>query len=92
MQVKMLKSDKGAPEGHTVFTYVEGEVYELPTSLAEAFISNGSAAPCKGDASIKIAEKDTTTNLPRDTKALAGGKEEKALNKKEAKADKKAGK
>lgn len=43
MRVLMIRTALGAPEGHTTETYREGEEYDLPDWLAEAFIADGYA-------------------------------------------------
>lgn len=43
VEITMLKSDRGAPEGHTVFDYAEDATVSVPKDLADAFISTGSA-------------------------------------------------
>lgn len=35
--IKMLKTAKGASEGHTIATYLEGEEYEVSETLAACF-------------------------------------------------------
>ena len=43
MKIKMIADDRGAPDGHTVETYVKGEEYDLPKWLAEHFIETDKA-------------------------------------------------
>ena len=38
MKIKMLETKLAAPDGFTIATYTEGETYDLPQTLAEAFI------------------------------------------------------
>lgn len=41
MLIRMLETRKGSPDGRFVHTYREGQEYELPDSLARAFVRNG---------------------------------------------------
>jgi hypothetical protein len=49
MKIKMLETKQAAPDGFTIATYTEGEVYDLPQSLAEAFIREKWAVKAKTD-------------------------------------------
>lgn len=50
----MLITQKGSPDGIQVVEYKEGEVYELPLSLALVFLDHGWA---EEDKSLDIPEK-----------------------------------
>lgn len=41
--IKMTSNDRGAPHGHTVVEYREGEEYEVPQWLADYFVEKDSA-------------------------------------------------
>jgi hypothetical protein len=47
MHVKMTKTEKGSEDGRFVKEYRAGEEYDLPTSLAKAFIAMGAAEETK---------------------------------------------
>lgn len=48
-RILMLKDDRGAPDGHTLFDYKEGKEYDVSEDLALAFMSTDSAMLCDGD-------------------------------------------
>ena len=37
IKVKMIATERGSPDGANVLTYLEGEAYTLPDSLARVF-------------------------------------------------------
>ena len=39
MKVKMLNTKKGSPDGTSVNTYLSGQEYDMPNSLADVFIN-----------------------------------------------------
>ena len=39
VKIKMIRSEKGSPDGIAVKLYREGEVYDVPVDLAECFLS-----------------------------------------------------
>lgn len=41
MKIKMLETRTGSPDGRTVHSYVRGEEYEMPDSLARVFVDEG---------------------------------------------------
>ena len=43
MKIKMLKTEKGSPDGFTVKVYKAGSEVHLPNDLSAAFIAIGSA-------------------------------------------------
>lgn len=43
MQVKMLETRRGSPDGFTVARYHAAGIYEIPDSLAASFINKGQA-------------------------------------------------
>jgi hypothetical protein len=44
-RMTMTETEDGSPEGSTVRTYLDGESYDLPDELADAFERNGWAGP-----------------------------------------------
>jgi len=59
MTVKMLRTSKGSPDGAQVETYHEGQVYDLPPSLARVFVTEKWAA-----AEVKVVVPDTPEIRP----------------------------
>lgn len=47
IRVKILETVKGSPDGIQVFEYREGEVCDLPSSLASIFLEAGYAEEVK---------------------------------------------
>jgi hypothetical protein len=43
MQIKMLETAQGSPDGVQVNTYEAGETYDVPEILADAFTGDGVA-------------------------------------------------
>ena len=69
MLIKFTKNTKGAPEGHTLVHYSTGSVCDVPSDLAEVFLSLG------------VAEKYSPTKkveLRRESKDLGGAPENKS--------------
>jgi len=52
MLIKMIKTEKGSPNGINVFTYDAGKEYEVDEKLARVFVKMGSAEN-------KVETKDT---------------------------------
>jgi hypothetical protein len=52
--IKMLKADRGAPEGHTVVDFPEGFTGKVNADLADAFIASGSAEELPSDEGVVI--------------------------------------
>lgn len=64
MKVKMLKTEKGSPNGIRVIEYIKGEEYEMPEKLADVFISIGCAEPKMK--SVKQSPKNKIMQTPKD--------------------------
>ncbi|GJL78805.1 MAG: hypothetical protein NPINA01_17940 [Nitrospinaceae bacterium] len=45
MEIKMLETRMGSPDGVSVFSYSKGKEYELPEGLARVFINEEWAKP-----------------------------------------------
>lgn len=67
MRIKMLMNKHGAPDGHTVKLYTNGEEYDLPEGLAKIFLAEKAAevvleakaeAPLKNKAEKVAKNKD----------------------------------
>lgn len=54
VRVKMIADDKAAPEGHTVIEYAEGQEYDVPAFVAEAFLEAGTAEQIGGEDASKV--------------------------------------
>jgi hypothetical protein len=64
--VLMVRTVKGSPDGVAVREFFEGEIYDLPDSLAQAFLSMGAAELDKQTESINKNELETPeTPKPR---------------------------
>jgi len=69
--VKFKSDTKGSPDGFTVKDYKQGEVHELPSGLADAFIGD--------DIAVEIRVAGDGENEPkRQTKEINPVKEKKA--------------
>lgn len=71
MKVKMLKNEKGSPDGLTVVYYKEGSEYDLTDRLAEVFIGMGVAE-----------EAEKKKPVVEENKAIEEVKEKKIFKKK----------
>lgn len=66
--IRMLKTAKGASEGHTVRTYEQGEEYEVSETLANDFVNDG-VAERVGEKAIEAAPKNKALKVPKNKAA-----------------------
>lgn len=64
----MLRTEKFAPEGHTVFTYEAGKTYHLPEKIAADFIE-AKAAVEAGEKAVEGAPANKAVNKAPANKA-----------------------
>jgi hypothetical protein len=57
MRVRMLRTQRGSPDGIASVEYEAGESYDLPASLAQAFLV------------MRVAEEDTAAHASVETTA-----------------------
>jgi hypothetical protein len=57
MNIKMLKSERGSVDGIIVQNFKEGEMYDLPSSLAEVFVKDMGVAEYTTDEPIQVEQK-----------------------------------
>ena len=68
MRIKMLRTTEGSPNGISVRSYSEGEIYDLPETLARVFIHDMNVAE-----EIPYVPTPKKVEVPtRDEKALTG--------------------
>lgn len=72
VKIKMVSGKSGSPDGVKVSFYAKDELYEVPVSLADAFVAEGvaervdedvsDAAPADGDAADEKAVEKAPAN------------------------------
>ncbi len=60
MRVTMTRTQTGSPDGIHIYTYVDGQTYDLNADLAQAFLGMGVAV----DANLKPADREAMASLP----------------------------
>ena len=65
MRLKMLRDDRGSPNGIAVEDYKAGEEYEIPYSLARVFIHLGSAI----EITVAESEEKAIASAPENASA-----------------------
>lgn len=81
MKIKMLRTTRATPDGFTVATYREGEIYDLSENLAELFVREGWAVLECGDASPPSQSADSSAHSKSETKNLGSAPENKKRKK-----------
>lgn len=79
-KIKMLRSERGADDGFTVATYVEGEEYTVGEDLAAAFVDDLGCAKRVGLAGVADAVSDvlqSAGDAVTDAANTAAGKKRK---------------
>jgi len=78
--IKMLRTERGADDGFTVVTYLEGQEYPVSEDLARAFVDDMGCAKRVGLAGVADAVSDalqTASEAAADAAAAATGKKRK---------------
>lgn len=75
MNIRMVETVKGSPDGINVFEYAKGKSYDLPQSLAEIFIHEGWAKVeekiiKEGIIEEKVVEIPETQIIKREKKVI----------------------
>lgn len=76
MKIKMLETKKGSPDGINVKTYIAGQVYEIPASLANVFVNQLQVGE---EIKIETPEKDEDLETPEKNEELEIPEKEEEL-------------